>query len=301
MLRIGCSVSRFMGTERNEMDTDFLSPITLGVDPFTVAAAGYSAPTATQIVNPNRTAMLIDEFRFNVGSNTGGVEFATMTCNLKLGGTKLTNEFIPLPAFAPLYLGYYAGRTLTWHLPRPMYVPPNVQLGAEFIRRIPSGVVTHDVTQLWGFSVMGRSMPAGMEVPEKIYVPWASATSVYVQTTPFVSADSDLCNPFDEPLNIDYFTGFNYNPNVSGPIQTPLTVQMTLSNGKVLARDPIPFWTMFPQNRPILRCRAMLQPKEFVSAVLDIPDPVGSQDNAIFTTIGMTGWREMKTPLGALP
>jgi len=147
-------------------------------------------------------------------------------------------------------------------------------------------------------------MPSGMAIPEKIYVPWACATSCYVTDVPYISGDSDIGNPFDEPLNVDYFTGWNVNSTQAdsqSTLKTPFTFQATLSNGKVLARDPIPFGALFPPDRPMLRMRALLQPKEFVSVVLDVPQPVSGNTSLNFTTVGMTGWRELKTPLGALP
>lgn len=305
------------------MQTDFLSPINLTVEPFTIGVDGaVSTPNPTQLINPNRSAMLVDEFKFSVGLEgfTLGAdahEFATVWAKLTYGSTLLTNQYIPLPAFAPFYFGYpraalgnWGDCTLTWHLPRPLYVPPDVQVGVSFLRRNPFPGTWDDefnVNQKWGFSINGRSMPAGMQIPEKVYVPWACATSILGLSAqsvevPYTSNDADVVNPFDEPLNIDYFTGFNMGPDPTAPSTTPITVQMTLSNGKVLMRDPIPFNLLFPPDRPILRTRALLQPKEFVSVVVDVPEPIdGNNENAAFSTIGMTGWRELQTPMGALP
>lgn len=287
------------------MQTDFLSPLNLTVEPFTIGAEGsFASPDATQLINPNRTAMLIDEIKISIGS--GGVlpaEFITVLTRLHLGGTPLTNNFVPLYAFMPTYLFYDTAFTLTWHLARPLYVPPNVQFTVEFLRKLPfsswSGSI--NTSQKWGFSVNGRSMPAGMAVPDKIYVPWVCSANVYSTTVPYVSGDSDIVNPFDEPLNVDYFAGYNVTEDFN-VLKTPLTFQATLSNGKVFARDPIPFFALFPPDRPLLKTRALLQPKEFVSVVLDVPQPEASDDtDAVFTTVGMTGWRELQTPLGALP
>lgn len=304
------------------MQTEFLSPLNLAVEPFTIGTDGAVAtPNPAQLINPNRTAMLIDEFKFSVGIETGTLggdahEFPTVQAMLTFGATPLTNKFIPLPAFCPLYWGYpkaaleaTGDATLTWHLARPLYVPPDVQVGVSFLRKnpfIPGWEGEFNPEQKWGFSINGRSMPAGMAVPEKIFVPWACATTIYSTTLPYISNDADLSNPFDTPLNVDYFTGYNTteDTNSTGPNPLGLTAQLTLSSGKVVARDPIPFNLLFPPDRPILRSRALLQPKEFISVLVDIPEPdVGDNypENAIFTTIGMTGWRELKTPLGALP
>lgn len=290
------------------MNTDFLSPLCLGVDPFTLGGDGAQAfPNTVQLLNPNRTGMLVDEVRFCVGDDTDRTQFLTTQVQLGLGATPLTNQFIPLKSFVPLYFNALNDLTLTWHLARPMYVPPDVQLHVGFRRKIPPGLLAPvDTNQLWGFSTMGRSMPAGMAIPEKIYVPWACATSCYSEDVPFISGDADIGNPFDEPLNVDYFTGWNANVDVgfasTSMLKAPFTFQATLSNGKVFARDPIPFSALFPPDRPMLRMRALLQPKEFISVVLDVPQPVPPDNLTLnFTTVGMTGWRELKTPLGALP
>lgn len=302
------------------MDTDFLSPLSLAVEPFTIGGDGAEeTPDPTKLINPNRSAMLVDSFRFHVGLATvgaNGLDFASMMAKLTFGSTPLTNQFIPLPAFAPLYFAYPLDAlgngdsgdcTLTWHLARPLYVPPDVQVGVSFKRKIPIASWASDIntSQPWGFSIAGRSMPAGMEIPEKIFVPWACATSVYSSTLPFMSSDADITNPFDEPLNIDYFTGFNMRDIIAGTrrgtSRTPITFQATLSSGKVLARDPTPFNLLFPPDRPILRTRGLLQPKEFVSVVIDVPQPTVDDSDAVFTTVGMTGWRELPTPQGALP
>ncbi len=288
------------------MPTDFLSPLLLSVDPFAMPAADGSryTPNTVQLLNPNRTPMLIDEFRVTAGDPN---DWSTMQLRLNYGSTPCTNQFIPIRSCMPYYLSAKddVDCTAVWHLAQPLYVPPDVQVGVEFLRKVPTGFSTPNKTSaMWGFSIAGRSMPAGMEIPEKIYVPWACATSVYSSALPYISGDADIGNPFDEPLHVDYFTGMSCT-TLDGNVQPyPFTIQMTLSSGKVLARDPIPFSALFPPDRPALRMRALLQPKEFVSVVMDIPTPFSADDatpNLIFTTVGMTGWREIQTPQGARP
>lgn len=288
------------------MKPDFLSPLVLAVDPFTIAGNGSVAtPKNDQLINPNKTPMLIDELRFNVGNDDNNVEFTTIQANIQFGSTPITNNFVPLRSIVPLYFSADANRTLTWHFARPLFVPPDVQFTVSFKRKLPAPVTGWsnliDTTNLWGFSIVGRSMPDGMAPPEKIYVPWACATSVYDDgVSQFVSGDADIGNPHDEVLNVDYFCGWNTNSdNVSNMLRQPFTFQATMGHNKVLARDPIPFLALFPPDRPILRCRALLQPKEFISVQMEIPQTSADQDGLSFTTVGMTGWRELQTPKGA--
>lgn len=292
------------------MTEDFLSPLLLAADGFTLGVNGSAAVNPGQLINPNREAMLVDEFRFSFldGTDDGngtGVDMTSVLINLTFGATPLTNGFIPVRSFMPIYSQYPYDGTIAWRLARPLYVPPDVQIGAFFQRKLPftswnGGTPGINTTTPFGFSIAGRSMPAGMEIPKKIYVPWACATSVYSEVVPFISGDADLSNPFDVPLNVDYLTGFQQNEDAV-VIPTPVTFQATLSNGKVLARDPIPFFALFQPDRPTVRMRALLQPKEFISVVLDLPQPTEEDTNIIFTTVGLTGWREMQTPQGALP
>jgi hypothetical protein len=277
------------------MQTDFLSPLLLATDAFALNANGVSViPNTVQLINPNRTPMLIDQFRVTSGYPPG---WAMVQMKLTYGSTPLTNSFIPLSAFMPAYHDFSADSTRVWHLAKPLYVPPDVQVGVEF-KVVNTLGTTLSSNAMYNFGIAGRSLPAGMPVPKKIYVPWACATTVYDTTNPYVSSDADLGNPFDSVLNLDYLCGFAAQTSEES-IQRYFTVQMTLSNGKVLARDPIPFYALFPPNRNILRMRAPLQPKEFISVVLDMPVPGGN--NMRFTTLGMTGWRELDTPKGAQP
>lgn len=317
------------------MRPDFLSPLYLRSSaPLSQADGSTCSPNTVNLINPNRTAMLIDQFRFS-GPNSQGSMQESDVCqyilvDLKLGAIPLTNKLIPIGAVAPTYLKYpsYPGSSggvlpdtqLTWHLPRPLYVPPNVQLSVKF-SRAPFAAINHTGTPLIPTSafdmtlgVAGRSMPAGWPIPQKIIVPWVNATSVYDAVTDWESKDSDLGNPHQEPLRITRFVGFNgttmtrVSPDgnsyagLYGNIAPDFNVRMTLSSGKMLVRDPTPFFHLFPGDRPFFNCDGLLQQNEFVRAMISMT-PVENieQTDLRFTTIGMIGYREIQTPQGAEP
>lgn len=304
---------------------DFLSPLLLAADPFTLPIDGsFATPAATQLLNPNRTAMVIDEFRLGCDSASqtrsapnNVYDFSTLYADIRLGSIPLTNGPIPVRAFMPVYTLAYTDsifptvtgdKQLTWHLTRPLYVPPNVQISCTFYRRLPTGWVIADANMPFVFSIAGRSLPSGIQIPNRIYVPWASAMAIRTSTAvPYTSPSSAISNPHDQDLHMAYLCGFqqsNYSgaPQVIGSvIPTPITVQATFSNGKILMRDPMPFLSLFPPDRPIVRLSGLLQPKQFATFTLDLPNPITGYTNMIFTTIGLVGYRSIQTPQGAQP
>jgi len=319
------------------MRPDFLSPIYLrsGAQ-LRVTDGSVCEPDPSKLLNPNRTAMLIDQLRFSgptIASMSESDVCQYILADIKLGAIPLTNGLVPVGAFAPTYLKYPAfpgasgfpqpDTQLTFHLPRPMYVPPNVQLNVKFARA-PFGSInttgtpalpTNPFDMVMG--VAGRSMPAGWPIPEKIYVPWVGATSIYDAVTDWESKDSELGNPHREPLFVKRFVGFNGSTFLNRPAPNGNTynglygnaapdfnVRMTLSSGKMLVRDPVPFYHLFPGDRPFFDCDGLLQQNEFVRAMISMtPTLVGAaaQTDLRFTTIGMIGYREIQTPQGAQP
>ncbi len=308
---------------------DFLSPLHLfaALDSFP-AAGSEQSPKSEHLLNPNKTAMLVDQFRFagaspNVGtplvSTLADWDFAYLGVELRLGSIPLTNGVVPIPSLCPRYFGFpdqlgtlgLHDTVLTWHLPRPLYVPPNVQLYARFVRQdiFPANNRATSIDNI-GFSAVGRSMPADYPVPKKIWVPWATATQCKTAVQRFISKNQDLANPNTELLHVTSFVGFNtVGPNIAHdptfPQIAPLTAQMTLSSNKMLMRDPTDFFGLFPADRGVLDVDAVLQSKEFVQAELELtPLTTGGHaveyDAIAYTTIGMIGYREVQTPQGAV-
>lgn len=278
---------------------DFLSPLLLEADPVTLTVDGAQQSfNAQQLINPNMTAMLIDEFRFTTGVSTFANAFSYLVARLRFGNSNLTNEFVPVPAFAPCYTQWSGDQTRVWHLARPLYVPPGVQVTAEVGVKLPIRATINTALQ-WGFTIAGRSIAGGTEVPRQIAVPWACATSCYGTTVPFTSKDNELGNPFDSDFYMRQLIGYNINSLDLGRVTRPnFTIQATYGSGKMLVRDPTPFFALFPPDRPIARMQALLKPKDFLKVVLDLPQPSASFTDLSFTTVGMTGYRMLDTPRG---
>jgi len=309
---------------------DFLSPVHLyaPVDSFP-AAGSEQSPNPQLLLNPNKSAMLIDQFRFSGQQapllHTDLWDFTYLGVDIRLGSIPLTNGIVPIPAIVPRYFGFPFATTafdgtptnddavMTWHLPRPLYVPPGVQLYVRFVRQDVFSVNNRDsAIENIGFSVVGRSMPTDYPIPKKIWVPWATATQCKQKATPFlrfVSTDQELANPNTELLHVTSLNGFNTASQQGDqglPVKSPLTAQMTLSSGKMLMRDPTNFFSLFPTDRGVLNLDAVLQSKEFVRCELELtqPDPAFGNtpnDTIEYTTIGMIGYREVQTPIGVQP
>lgn len=296
------------------MKNNTLSPLFLQavVGPFpSINSVGSATPL--HIYNPNKTAMLIDQIRFSFrDQNVIPTRYYTaIAVEVLLGSIPLTNKHVTLGALAPRYIGYtteignedgpQGDGSLTWHFPKPLYVPPLVQLAIN-VRRQEAypGESGQPTIEAMPISVVGRSLPDDYPIPSTIEVPWVTETKTNTTSTSFVSTDSDLVNSNNVPLKVTQFVGINFNEFGDGPTDAFLTVQMSLSNGTMLIRDAIPFFLAFPADRGILEVNAKLQPGEFVRCELgiDIP-PAGasSEENEVgFTAVAMHGYREIQTP-----
>lgn len=306
----------------------FLSPILLraSLGPFNSVGADLTAD-GLKFRNPNRTGMLVDQIRF-AGDGATLPYWSAMAIEVRLGSIPLTKSTVTLASLAPRYLaqtgivlsnplGLTTGdsspavdKMLTWHLLKPLYVPPGVPLIIRAIRQeVIAGSTAPGNVSLLNVSVVGRSLPANFKAPKTIDVPWVAETKVNAAVTRYVSLDSDLINPHSEPLNVRQFIGSNYtNVETAGRVAyyynpAPITVQMTASNGTMFIRDPVPFYLLFPTDRCALNVEAKLQPGEFFRAELEIQAlPTGAVDTGLntlaFTSIAMHGYRNIPTPEG---
>lgn len=311
------------------MKNKTLSPLflqsTLDFGTFSAIPVSRSA-TPLDIVNPNRSAMLIDQLRFSPAQGDGNftnADLLNFTVEVLLGSIPVTKRHITLGALCPRYIRSTSGspflpltnfssdRTLVWHLPRPLYVPSNVQLAINMQRLGLYGLAN---TEKIDVAVVGRSLPTDFPVPGSIEVPFVAEFRVDNATSypppaaadlPYrvVSADSDLANTEDRPFFIERLVGVNHAEQVAfddvGPTRDAnFTVQMSLSNGTLLIRDPVPFFVAFPSDRGILPVSAKLQPGEFIRCELEAGDPDADQySRGVATTaVAMHGYRKIQTP-----
>lgn len=297
------------------MRTDFLSPLflskNLGNFPASYDARLFG--NSYDFLNPNKTPMLVDQFRFTIGQQVENLRFQVsplrygeIDVEIRVGATPITNGFVPITSFCPVYR-VQNENMFVWHLPKPMYVPRDVGISASFSRRqAQPGIEPSEIGPLT-FSIAGRSVPMGWPVPKEIFAPWAAATYVNTELDEWVSQDNELVNVHEEPLVLQQLIGFSYAGNqpalnTAGARLAPVTVQATQSQNKMLVRDPTPFNLLFPPDRRFLAMSGVLAPKEFVRVALKVnPPPNASAPNTYlaFTTVGMVGYRKMQTPWGA--
>lgn len=314
------------------MSTMMWSPLFLRgeVGPFNnVGGIGYPADFTVNprlLMNPNRTAMLVDQFRFGMTDIAGlafkGPHMCALAVELKLGSINLTSGAITVGVLAPRfsYPGQANTRIITMHLHKPLYVPNGVQLSARVIRQSVWGSVTDalntDLTMKnVTVSVVGRSLPETAPVPSKIWVPWITEAKAGPDAgARFVTKDgTGLHNPHAEPLHIKALIGINSVPHydANGQVlsydllgkatEAPLTVQMTASNDLAVIRDPTPFLMLFTEDRGLLSVNAVLQPGQFIRTEYETVLLTGqnaSYNTTNFTSIGMHGYRQIDTPKG---
>jgi hypothetical protein len=310
---------------------DFLSPLLLTSDTLLVTSTSAVQVDPTQMLNPNSTAMLVDQFRIALNDTADTADAAAVIdqiyVNIQVGALPITNGYVPAVSLCPAYdvtTSIIYSNPLVWHLPKPLYVPPNTTMFISLLRVVnaDSGFSSNLGVRV---AIAGRSLPSNYPVPDEIYVPWGSATVVDTnQTTTlatrqiYVSPDNMLGNPHDSDLLVTRFVGYrndlvisallsySYN-DIEGPNTT--TVKLTVSNGKMLVREPTPFFHLFPMGRRYFDMRAVLRGKksvggsggEFVRAQFSwqANDEHGATQGMNLMMLGMIGYRIAPTPLGA--
>lgn len=310
----------------------FISPIVLSQS-ITLASNGSARQTdPTQLLNPNQSAMLIDQFRFvQTMGTTSGNYMRQVYVSIQIGSIHLTNGMVPIATLCPSYDGTIAGTAsaggsiniasgsnpLVWHLPKPMYVPANVVTYVNFLRVINSADLLSASISMRAV-VAGRSLPSDHPKPAEIYAPWASASVVDTnQTTTlagrqiFNTPNNALGNPNDSDMMVTRLTGYRDVLNAgssSGDTEGPdtTTVKMSISSGKLLVREPTPFYHLFPLSRRYFDMRGILRGKdkvkgggEFVRAQVSYQAQGATVSNMNLTMLGLIGYRTVPTPQGA--
>lgn len=290
-----------------------MSPLILESSRFTLPSEGsFQAINPVELMNPNKTPMLIDEFRFTapiILGLTPTLPFSTVLAKISMGNSELTNDYVPLPVLAPTYMSAQFDSMLVWHLPKPLWVPPHVQINCQLKVQLPVlGVASwtppgSDIS--WSVAIAGRSLPGGQPTPRKIPIPWVCATSARADSEQHTSKDNEIGNPFDSDFAMTQMVGYNLmgntvgEANFSSVVKSPITIQATYGSGKMLIRDPVPFLSLFPPVRPIVRLRGLMKPKDFLKVVLGMPQQTAAYSSLRFTSVGMVGYRMIDTPRGA--
>lgn len=279
------------------MSGKFWSPLLLSgvAGPFTTQGMSLTV-NPRSLLNPNRGPMLIDQFRFS--GDGGALNTNQFAVEIRLGAVPLMPRPVTLSALCPRYLA--ASEALAvWHLPKPLFVPPGVQLTAKLTTpRLYNGLSSDPAISNVSvrMTVAGRSLAEDEAIPKSIAVPWVTETRTQVTGTKFVSPGVDLINAHDVPLYVSQFVSARDTVLTT---RSEMTVEMTASDGSPIVRGQTPYQLLFPTDRGLLEMSAVLQPGQFINVILD--HPVGSSGTAgqldcQFTTIGMHGYRMVPTP-----
>lgn len=276
--------------------------------------------------NPMGGAMEVHEIKFQVtgplSQTNANVFGGIIAAKLDIGSHPLTNGYVPIWSLGrSLGLGAEnlirnvnnAISEFSWRLARPLYVPADAVITPTFQHR---GLITNSLSVR--VSYVGRSFNRRGPLPQKVYIPYASA---YVSKNFSIdSADTDesteleLINPFDSPLFIQRFTGrcqFYWNDGSANNYATDsqmgsivsggqlMTVRMVDSNGRPIIRNFTVFYTAFPQPTRSweLDGKAVMDPQSYYRVFTRKSAPTAALNIPATTQIfvGCVGWREIGT------
>lgn len=231
----------------------------------------------TQLRNPLRTGMWVDEFRFNAPNGRSERPPSFLYQNLvpygpsgiqvkiALGREPITNGFVPVNALGPILNQWAAEGTpsdsfFVWRLPKPLYLPASELFSVSFFMD-PATIVGDVTAQNVSFSVAGRSTAEPQ--PATLCIPYATATyssSIVPDSNgnvSFVAPDSALSNPFTIPLRLQRLVG---RCSDMGP-----SIQLTNSQGGQILRTPTRFHDIFQPFVAALSTAATMNPNTFMS------------------------------------
>lgn len=288
----------------------------------TLASNSSGGVNAIALKNPNGTPMEVLEIKFQLRTNSAAALDAnlggTVACKLGLGNYPLTNGFVPVWSFGrrecELEVSSNATPTFeqameyTWRLAKPLYVPAGAVILPTFQHR---GVVQNDITVRISYS--GRSLDPSAPPPAKLALPYVAqwvSKSFAISTTPDSdqSTETDLVNPFSEPLLLQRFVGRCqiFRSDTSSLSEDDLArVSYRLCNlrmidmfGRPILRNYTPFRMVFDalsRSWEMDNC-SVLDPRSYIIAYLRA-DPAGDNNmQAQFsyqTFVSLIGWRDV--------
>lgn len=207
--------------------------------------------------------------------------------------------------------------TYTWRLPQPLWLPPNVPLTVQIGHFNDFTVDVADPAQDVDVTIRGY-LDESNALPDYIDIPYATAflgpvrSSVVAATTglaPIVTertAQTDLFNPFNVPLNVERLcyeigvsghgidfggaTSANFAPTdaTSAQDQTSnllagqnygldrryVNIKLTSSKGRALIKDYIPIGSVISSNNRSLDLKCVLDPQAYYIASIQEQMPL---------------------------
>lgn len=259
----------------------------------------------TRLRNPLRTPMWLDsivitpQYLTTPQTSFGASQaLGDLQIRLTLGREPLTNGFVPvmtLDKIPNVSRGFNPNVGVTtpqvtalgawsyiWRFKRPLFVPANGYVVPEFFNTGKTQNVTYSNIVL---TYRGRSLPAGFQ-PKEVHIPWNTAFVGAVRDLDSPadwteqSKETDLVNPFDEPLKTSRMNGVVcvsgfpswYTPtnNFFFIDQEYITVRMTDSMGGIIVRDPTPFGHLFQPLCASWPLSTVMQPHQNYLVMLDL-------------------------------
>jgi len=272
--------------------------------PMQVIAANTSLiPDVTLLGNRFRKPLWIDEVRFaymNLESEAAPFNMGlSVRCKLSLGRVALTgsrdNGFVPISMFGPSISvvpeelsgpdGTFG--SFRWRLPKPLFVPANDTLRAQFFRTADGfpGDVRVSVAYAGRYTKPEESLPNTIDIP---YVD----TFIHSTGSTFgLSSERDLVNPFPVDLNVQRLISRTFLVSGAGisifglPFDIATEILIKDSYGHNVVRDFVAPRRVFDPTRSATTAPFVLKPNERINVQFrSVP--------ATYTPmVSMVGWR----------
>lgn len=288
------------------------------------------APPVASFRNPMGQDMEILEIKFEVsGYRTQSVFNAylsgfggSITCELMLGGIKVTNGSIPVWNFGKVEniageikvddRSSTLGNTLSfcsysWRLPRPLFIPAGGVLEPKFFH---TGLSPIDLTVRVGYSA--RTV---FKQPQVVNVPWVAKYSSIAMDVAAAAQDQssqlDLVNDNPEPFNLQRMVGrvLSITPNTStggqpteseilpyGISSKYLTLRIMDSYGRPIVRTYTPFRSVFgalTRSWEMDNGAVMDPGSYYIVSLRKIVAPYEA-NTTIQSFVSIVGWREVQ-------
>lgn len=304
----------------------------------TIKNGSFGGVNADALYSPYGLPMEIHEIKWLLRAPTNQIIGAGVGCSFELGSYKLTNGYVPISSFCRSILMTLQGgnfvdysmnstsgeeigtvpsfANFVWRLKTPLFVPAGAVLLPKFQHR---NLIPDDITAQITYS--GTVLTPNYR-PRKLVLPWvaywAAAGVRYDTASSQVSLESDLVNPWDEPLFVQRLTGrINYSGNISSVPPSErfamglnttgnglaemagkyYTVRMTHSSGANIIQNQTKFESAFYGGTRAWDIEVRIPPHSHFIVQLDkIADATASGSTAAMRSqpiIGMVGYREI--------
>ncbi len=287
--------------------------------PLLVTATGTVTPRSTggvnaiALKNSSNAPIEIHRIAFTISATSDAAsQFNPQNLGVKLdlGSIALTNGFVPAANFGPRQIVEASGATDTgiytsqviWKLGRPLFIPPGGALVPTFEHRA-RGIISMDVRADYS----GQKMPVGYK-PKKVFLPYVSSyvSSVFdaSESGSDMSSETDILNPFNEPIFIERFVGrvsvFTNESQVDlDNLVLPIgsyTIRMVDSRGHRIVRDPAVFGQVFWNPLRTWELGGKVQLDSGAHVIVELfKTSLGLTENTVFTqaAVSLVGWREI--------